>query len=61
MITDDNKPRNKPRPARGFPEAAPPGFAIPGGRSFILVGADYVGRFFKRWLKAVKGVSTSHG
>jgi hypothetical protein len=56
MLIEDNKPRKEPRPPRGFSATAPPGFALPEGRSFILVAGDRVGRFVKRQLKALKAL-----
>jgi hypothetical protein len=56
MLIEDNKPRKRPRPPRGFSATAPPGFALPEGRSFILVAGDRIGRFAKRRLKALRTV-----
>jgi hypothetical protein len=44
MIVDDNKSQGHPRPPRGLPATAPPGFIRREGRSFILVGAEKLGR-----------------
>ena len=59
MIIDDKKPRSERRAPDGFSEEPPPGFIITEGRSFILVGADHVGRFVKRSLAALRALSRS--
>jgi hypothetical protein len=56
MLIEDNKPRKQPRPPRGFSATAPPGFALPEGRSFILVAGDRIGRFVKGRLNALRAV-----
>jgi hypothetical protein len=56
MLIEDNKPQKEPRPPRGFSATAPPGFALPEGRSFILVAGDRIGRFVKRRLEALRAI-----
>jgi hypothetical protein len=47
MTVSDNSSQLKARPARGFPVAEPPGFAIPEATSPIILGAEKLRRFLR--------------
>jgi hypothetical protein len=55
MITEPPKNRLRPRPPRGFPAEAPPGFAMGEGRGFILVWADRMRELGRRAIGAATG------
>jgi hypothetical protein len=59
MIIDDKETQPRGQPVDWSSDLPPAGFIVTEGRSFILVGADHVGRFVKRSLAALRALSRS--
>jgi hypothetical protein len=57
MIVDDKETQPRGQPVDWSSDLPPAGFLITEGRSFILVGADHVGRFARRCLMALRSLS----
>jgi hypothetical protein len=57
MLIDDKETQPRGQPVDWSSDIPPADFIITEGRSFLLVGADHIGRFVKRSLAALRALS----